>query len=93
MHQLHDKETRARLKKLLLREVGTRIREIRKSHGLTQSQIAFRMGVATPVVSELERGQVNPTMNTYFLLCSALDVEPAQIFYNLPESLNLKNLE
>ena len=51
------------------------------------------MGVATPVVSELERGQVNPTMNTYFLLCSALDVEPAQIFYNLPKSLNLRNFE
>ena len=92
MHQLHNKETRAQLKILLLRELGERVRKIRKSHGLTQGQVAFRMGVSTPVVSELERGQLNPTMNTYFMLCAALDIEPEQLLADLPQALNLKAL-
>ena len=91
MHQMHDKETRAQLKKSILREVGLRIRNIRKSNGLTQSEVARRMGVSIPVVSELERGQLNPTMNTYFLLCAALDVEPHQILANLPNPLRPKS--
>lgn len=65
--------------------IGERVRNIRKSNGLTQTDVAKRMGVATPVVSELERGLLNPTMNTYFILCAALEVEPYELLADLPQ--------
>lgn len=65
--------------------IGERVRNIRKSNGLTQTDVAKRMGVATPVVSELERGLLNPTMNTYFILCAALEVEPYELLDDLPQ--------
>ena len=92
MHFWKDKQTRAQLKTLLLRELGERVRKIRKSNGLTQTHIAKRMGVSTPVVSELERGQLNPTMNTYFMLCMALEIEPDELLADLPGALNMKAL-
>jgi transcriptional regulator with XRE-family HTH domain len=64
--------------------IGERVRNIRKSNGLTQTDVAKRMGVATPVVSELERGLLNPTMNTYFILCAALEIEPHELLGDLP---------
>jgi transcriptional regulator with XRE-family HTH domain len=90
MHLWRDKEARPKLKTLLLRELGERVRKIRKSNGLTQTHIANRMGVSTPVVSELERGQLNPTMNTYFILCAALEIEPYELLADLPPALNIK---
>jgi transcriptional regulator with XRE-family HTH domain len=90
MNIWRDKEARTNLRALLLKEVGARVRKIRKSDGLTQSQIANRMGVATPVVSDLERGQLNPTLNTFLILCTALDIEPDELLANLPKTLDIE---
>lgn len=37
---------------------------LRKSHGLTQSDVAVRMGVSQPTVASFERYDANPTLST-----------------------------
>ncbi|OLT21163.1 hypothetical protein BJF81_15680 [Ornithinimicrobium sp. CNJ-824] len=36
--------------------------ELRERHGLTQDDVAKRMGVSQPAVSQLERAEANPTL-------------------------------
>jgi DNA-binding XRE family transcriptional regulator len=45
--------------------IGLKIREIRKEAGLTQKEVADKMGVSQQVISRLEKGEVdNPTVDT-----------------------------
>lgn len=43
---------------------GPLIREARQRAGLTQSQLASRLGIAQPAVARLERADANPTFTT-----------------------------
>lgn len=43
---------------------STLVREARRAAGLTQAQLAERMGTTQPVVARLERGGANPTVTT-----------------------------
>ncbi|MDR1188565.1 MAG: helix-turn-helix domain-containing protein [Bifidobacteriaceae bacterium] len=38
--------------------------ELRRRHGLTQAEVAARMGVTQPVVAQFERYDANPTLST-----------------------------
>jgi DNA-binding XRE family transcriptional regulator len=45
--------------------IGLLIRDTRKEAGLTQKEIADRMGISQQVISRLEKGEVdNPTIDT-----------------------------
>lgn len=37
--------------------------KLRKSHGLTQSDVAMRMGISQPAVADFERYDSNPTLS------------------------------
>lgn len=55
--------------------LGSRVRELRKSKGLTQTELAHVMGKDHPSINKLENGKVNPS---YIFLCEvaeALEVE------------------
>ncbi|MDR2374222.1 MAG: helix-turn-helix domain-containing protein [Bifidobacteriaceae bacterium] len=40
------------------------LRDMRRAKGLTQAQVAERMGVTQPTVAQLERYDANPTLST-----------------------------
>ena len=45
--------------------IGLKIRDLRESAGLTQKQLAHRMGVSQQVIARLESGEAdNPTVGT-----------------------------
>jgi transcriptional regulator with XRE-family HTH domain len=52
--------------------VGQRISAARKAAGLTQKQLADRMGVSQPTVAALERGRGNPTIGQLAAVADAL---------------------
>jgi len=54
--------------------VGRNVKRYRLEKGLTQEQFAERSGFSQQYVSELERGQSNPTVVTLFELATALGV-------------------
>lgn len=53
--------------------------EYRLAAGLTQREIADRMGVDRSYVSGLEMGKRNPTIITLWVIAEALGVTPADL--------------
>ena len=44
-------------------EIGKTIKELRKSKGITATFVAQTIGVTSSVLSEIERGKSNPTID------------------------------
>lgn len=56
------------------------IREARKRAGLTQQELADRLGVTTGAVSNYENGVSFPKAEMVFGLCEILDITPRELF-------------
>jgi transcriptional regulator with XRE-family HTH domain len=60
----------------LAAKIGRRIRELRRTRGLTQEKLAYESGLASKGhLSGIERGLVRPTLATLALLAERLEVE------------------
>jgi transcriptional regulator with XRE-family HTH domain len=55
------------------------IRQMRKDHGLTLEELAAKIGVSAPHLSEVERGKKNLNNHLISRLAEALGVEPAAL--------------
>ncbi len=62
------------------RLVGSNVRRCREAAGISQKELAARMGVEQGYVSRLEAGTRNPTIVTIWHAAGALGVEPARLF-------------
>lgn len=49
-------------------EIGKNIKELRKSKGITATFVAQNIGVTSSVLSEIERGKSNPTIDKIIAL-------------------------
>ena len=56
--------------------LGDDVRRQRKLKGLTQEQLAFEASIERSYVSDLERGQRNPSVQALGRLAEALGVRP-----------------
>ena len=63
----------------IFKEVARRIRAARVRQGLTQDNLAERLGMKKAYVFQLERGTANPTLKTLVRVGSALGLEPADL--------------
>lgn len=59
----------------LARAVSLRLVVYRADNGLSQTQLAERIGLKQPAVARLEAGEKNPTWETLKRLSEALDIE------------------
>lgn len=60
-----------------------RVRQLRKQQPggeLTQVELAERSGVSQPVISQIENGRANPTVEVLELIAAALDVAVPDLF-------------
>jgi transcriptional regulator with XRE-family HTH domain len=63
-----------------LAKVGVRIREIRTSQGLTQTDLAFKCNDKDySQINRVELGKVNFSVSYLSLIASALNVEPKEL--------------
>ena len=61
--------------------LGDFIREARERKGMTQEELALRVGLSRPSITQLERGLVkNPRIAILQAIATILDVPPAAIF-------------
>ena len=60
-------------------EIGTILKEIRKSHGLTQEQVAEKLGLAPRYLSDLERNKTKGSLDTFVKICNIYSVSPSYI--------------
>ena len=54
---------------------GKRIREARKSKGISQERLAEMAGIDRSYMGNIERGEKNITLKKAYEICDALDVE------------------
>ncbi len=60
--------------------IGSKIKDLRKQNGLTQQELADRAELTKGFISQLERGQVSPSVVTLFDLIECLGVTPGEFF-------------
>ena len=47
----------------------------REQLGLSQHQLARQLGITQTFLSEIERGRKNPSLEQFFRICEALDIQ------------------
>ena len=54
---------------------GKRVREMRKSKGISQERLAEMAGIDRSYMGNIERGEKNITLKKAYEICDALDIE------------------
>lgn len=73
-----------------MQKVGKQIEELRKSKGMTQSDLGERLGVTFQAVSKWERGETLPDTLTLVPLANALDTTVDFLLTGGEKALNYK---
>lgn len=60
--------------------IGKKIREVRKLRGLTLEELADKVGRNWSFLSQIERGKSIPSIETLFLICTALEISLSNLF-------------
>ncbi len=60
--------------------LGQRIRELRRSRGISQKQLAELTGLSQSFISTIERGEKNISINSLKKICSALGMSLSEFF-------------
>ncbi len=62
-------------------KIGAFISECRKEKGLTQAQLAEKLGVSDKSVSRWENGRTMPDMSFYEDICDVLGIQVSELLY------------
>jgi transcriptional regulator with XRE-family HTH domain len=69
--------------------LGQRLAQLRRARGLTQDELAERMGIERETVSRAERGLTDPPLSKLIEICKVLDFPVAELITrastNLPD--------
>ena len=69
------------------RELGKRIKALRKLKGLTQEELGEKSGLSYKFIGEIERGEVNPSLNSLRQIAKSLDLPVRELFPQAKEIL------
>ncbi|MBB5053932.1 transcriptional regulator with XRE-family HTH domain [Afipia massiliensis] len=59
---------------------GRKVRELRLSLSMSQADLADRTETRQAFISEIERGEANPTLDSILRIATALGVEVVELF-------------
>jgi len=62
------------------RQFGKRVRELRLARGLSQEEMAFKIGVHRTYLGGIERGERNPSLKNIAAIAMALDISLRELF-------------
>jgi transcriptional regulator with XRE-family HTH domain len=60
--------------------VGSRIRELRKGHHLTQTELSEKIGIAQSDLSRMEQGEYKVGLDTLFKVLQVFDLKMGEFF-------------
>ncbi|MGB9659519.1 MAG: helix-turn-helix transcriptional regulator [Nitrososphaerales archaeon] len=58
----------------------TRIKELREKHGLTQEDLAWKVGVTRQTILFLEKGKYNPSLRLAYKIAHVFNVKIDDVF-------------
>ena len=64
---------------ICLQEIGQRLAEAIRQSGMTQTEIACKVGVKQPTIGQYLSGRAMPSLETFANLCKVLDVSADDI--------------
>jgi transcriptional regulator with XRE-family HTH domain len=64
--------------------LGRRVRDLRDQRGLSMRALASAVGVTSGFISQIENGQVTPSLTTLYALSGALEVGMYELFGGVP---------
>jgi len=70
-------------KEKVYKDLGKKIREIRKKKKFTQEELAWKTGVSPNFIGLIERGQKSPSLETLIKIGEVLEVPVSTFFENL----------
>ncbi len=73
-------EEKQKEKQNVLRQLGERIRKLRKEKGMSQEKFADESGVERSYMGAIERGERNPTFIKLYMIAKALKVSLPHLF-------------
>ena len=62
--------------------VGENVRTLRKARGWSQEKLGEKADLSYKFIGEIERGIVNPSLDSLSGIASALDIEISKLFLN-----------
>ena len=62
------------------KQLGKRIKDLRKAKGLSQEGLAFKAGLHRTYVGGIERGERNPSLKNIAAIAKALGVTLPELF-------------
>jgi len=65
--------------KILYEKLGKNIKKIRNEKGLTQEQLSEKVGVGLEFIGKIEIAKKKPSIDTFFKIAIALEVEPYEL--------------
>ena len=65
-------------------EIGQRIRKFRRARGLSQEQLAERVGISITHMSHIETGNTKLSLSVFVDIASALEVQADALLYDQP---------
>ena len=68
----------------VVRLLGSNVRRLRQTKGISQEELAFAAGMKRSYVSDLERGTRNPSVRALGRLAEALGVNPPDLLWAPP---------
>lgn len=59
--------------------IGRKLREVREKHHLTQVEVAEKADISTNHYAQIERGEANPSIETFESIINALNTKSSKI--------------
>jgi transcriptional regulator with XRE-family HTH domain len=75
-----ESESFVRVRMQLRDTLARRVRELRLSLKMTQRDLAEDAGIRQALISQIERGEANPTLDSILRIATALEVSFAELF-------------
>jgi len=66
--------------KAIEKQFGHKVRELREARGLSQEELAFKVGVHRTYLGGIERGERNPSLKNIDLIANALGISLVELF-------------
>lgn len=76
----HLSRVRKGVNKKKIKSFGKRLAEVRKSKNITQEDLSYRSDLSLSQIARIETGVINTSLNTIFIICEALEVDPKELF-------------
>jgi transcriptional regulator with XRE-family HTH domain/KaiC/GvpD/RAD55 family RecA-like ATPase len=60
--------------------IGSRIKDARTIRGMSQKDLADKIGLTSSFISQLENNQISPSLNSFFQIANAMGISAAALF-------------